>query len=87
MFLSVNGEAASQTNGHRPPSPHRSPSPEEPPPLVRGPDWAIPGGASIKQAVVLNDKRHVLTKDSQGNVSLFDVLKVGNSNGNIKKKL
>lgn len=36
----------------------------------------IPGGAAIKQAVVLNDKRHILTKDSDGNVALYDVLKV-----------
>lgn len=36
----------------------------------------IPGGAAIKQAVVLNDKRHILTKDSDENVALYDVLKV-----------
>lgn len=35
----------------------------------------IPGGAAIKQAVVLNDKRHILTKDTNENVALYDVLK------------
>lgn len=35
----------------------------------------IPGSAAIKQAVVLNDKRHILTKDSSENVALYDVLK------------
>lgn len=35
----------------------------------------IPGGAAIKQAVVLNDKRHILTKDTNDNVALYDVLK------------
>lgn len=35
----------------------------------------IPGGAAIKQAVVLNDKRHILTKDTHENVALYDVLK------------
>lgn len=36
----------------------------------------IPGGAAIRQAVVLNDKRHILTKDAQENVALYDVLRV-----------
>lgn len=35
----------------------------------------IPGGAAIKKAVVLNDKRHILTKDTGENVALYDVLK------------
>lgn len=39
----------------------------------------LPGGAAIKQAVVLNDKRHILTKDSENNVAVYDVLKVMNS--------
>ena len=34
------------------------------------------GGASIRQYHVLNDKRHVITKDSDSNVSLYDVLTV-----------
>lgn len=36
----------------------------------------IPGGAAIKQAVVLNDKRHILTKDTNSNVAFYDVLRV-----------
>lgn len=34
----------------------------------------IRGGASIRQYSVLNDKRHVLTRDSEQNVALWDVL-------------
>lgn len=36
----------------------------------------IPGGAAIRQAVVLNDKRHILTKDAHETVALYDVLRV-----------
>jgi WD repeat-containing protein 48 len=36
----------------------------------------IPGGAAIRQAAVLNDKRHILTKDANDNVALYDVLRV-----------
>ncbi|VEN34270.1 unnamed protein product [Callosobruchus maculatus] len=35
----------------------------------------IPGGAAIRQAAVLNDKRHILTKDTHGHVALYDVLR------------
>jgi WD repeat-containing protein 48 len=35
----------------------------------------IPGGAAIRQAAVLNDKRHILTKDANDNVALYDVLR------------
>lgn len=35
----------------------------------------IAGGAAIKQAIVLNDKRHILTKDVQNNVAIYDVLR------------
>lgn len=35
----------------------------------------IPGSAAIKHAVVLNDKRHILTKDTNENVAVYDVLK------------
>lgn len=34
----------------------------------------IKGGASIKQYHVLNDKRHILTKDSEEQVAIWDVL-------------
>lgn len=36
----------------------------------------IKGGAAIKKYVVLNDKRHILTKDTDNNVAIYDVLKV-----------
>ena len=35
----------------------------------------ISGGPSIKQYHVLNDKRHILTKDTDCHVALYDVLK------------
>ncbi|CAF4942027.1 unnamed protein product [Pieris macdunnoughi] len=35
----------------------------------------IPGGRAIKNYTVLNDKRHILTKDTSNNVVLYDVLK------------
>lgn len=35
-----------------------------------------PGGAAIKKYAVLNDKRHILTKDTDNNVAIYDVLKV-----------
>lgn len=34
------------------------------------------GGASIIQCHILNDKRHILTKDTNSNVAFWDVLKV-----------
>ena len=34
------------------------------------------GGASIIQYHILNDKRHILTKDTSNHVSYWDVLKV-----------
>jgi len=39
-------------------------------------DGFIKGGAAIKKYCVLNDKRHMLTQDSEDNVQLYDVLKV-----------
>lgn len=32
------------------------------------------GAASIRQCHILNDKRHVITKDSKSNVDIYDVL-------------
>lgn len=37
-------------------------------------DVTIPGAPAIRQHVVLNDKRHVVTKDSEGNVAVYDIL-------------
>lgn len=41
-------------------------------------DFPLPfaGGASIIQCHILNDKRHILTKDTNNNVAFWDVLKV-----------
>ncbi|KAL4709572.1 hypothetical protein ACJJTC_007303 [Scirpophaga incertulas] len=39
------------------------------------PTCHIPGGPAIKHYTVLNDKRHILTKDTVKNVALYDVLK------------
>lgn len=36
----------------------------------------IKGGAAIKKYAVLNDKRHMLTRDTEDNLALYDVLKV-----------
>lgn len=36
----------------------------------------LSGGAAIKRYAVLNDKRHILTKDTDSNVAIYDVLKV-----------
>ena len=44
-------------------------------PEVKKPEFVISGGPSIKQCEILNDKRHILTKDTENNVSLYDVLK------------
>ena len=33
------------------------------------------GGPAIRHCHVLNDRRHVLTKDTEENVALYDVLK------------
>lgn len=44
-------------------------------PQVLEPELIISGGPSIKQYHVLNDKRHILTKDTDSHVALYDVLK------------
>ena len=44
-------------------------------PQILEPDLVISGGPSIKQFHVLNDKRHILTKDTDSHVALYDVLK------------
>lgn len=36
----------------------------------------IQGGAALRTATVLNDKRHIVTKDTENNVAVYDVLKV-----------
>ena len=37
---------------------------------------SVLGGAGIKRIHTLNNKRHVITKDSDGEVCLWDILKV-----------
>lgn len=44
-------------------------------PLNERPEHVIKGGAAVRRFEVLNDKRHILTKDSEGNVTVYDVLK------------
>ncbi|XP_066147035.1 WD repeat-containing protein 48 homolog [Euwallacea fornicatus] len=44
-------------------------------PMPSQPISVIPGDAGIIKATVLNDKRHVLTKDTSGTVALFDILR------------
>lgn len=40
------------------------------------PKATIEGAPAIRKYRVLNDKRHILTQDSEGNVSLYDVLQI-----------
>ncbi|KAG2458127.1 WDR48 protein, partial [Polypterus senegalus] len=44
-------------------------------PLCTQSEQVIKGGASIIQCHILNDKRHILTKDTNNNVAYWDVLK------------
>ena len=37
---------------------------------------AIKGGPSIKTYTILNDKRRIVTKDTDDNIAVYDVLKV-----------
>ncbi|KRX70496.1 WD repeat-containing protein 48 [Trichinella sp. T6] len=46
-------------------------------PLVRKPEYVIKGAPSIRQYSILNDKRFILTRDSEDNIALWDVLRVG----------
>jgi len=40
------------------------------------PEAVIEGAPLIKKFRILNDKRHILTQDSENNVSMYDVLNV-----------
>lgn len=48
---------------------------EAPKPHNSKPDVMIKGGAAIRQFNILNDKRHIVTKDTENNVAVYDVLK------------
>uniref|UniRef100_A0A8C8HL63 WD repeat-containing protein 48 n=1 Tax=Oncorhynchus tshawytscha TaxID=74940 RepID=A0A8C8HL63_ONCTS len=50
-------------------------------PLCTAPEQVIKGGASIIQCHILNDKRHIVTKDTNNNVAFWDVLKALNLGG------
>ncbi|PIK53303.1 putative WD repeat-containing protein 48 [Apostichopus japonicus] len=43
-------------------------------PLLSRPKETIKGGSSIRQLSILNDKRHILTLDSDQNVALWDAV-------------
>lgn len=43
-------------------------------PLNMYPKLTIKGGSSIRQYHVLNDQRHIITKDSEENIAVWDVL-------------
>lgn len=45
-------------------------------PLNDCPQKLIKGGPSIKQYHILNDKRYIVTKDTDDTVAIYDVLKV-----------
>ena len=44
-------------------------------PLLTSPTLVISGGSSIKAFEVLNDMRYIITKDTDNNVAVYDVLK------------
>jgi len=44
-------------------------------PLVMEPDTVIRGGPSIRSYTILNDKRQIVTRDTEGGVQVYDVLK------------
>lgn len=44
-------------------------------PLLSKCHYTIFGGTSIRQYHILNNKRHIVTKDTDSNVAVYDVLK------------
>ncbi|KAL3077586.1 hypothetical protein niasHT_033696 [Heterodera trifolii] len=46
-------------------------------PRVREADMTLQGAPSIRKYAVLNDKRQIVTRDSDGNVELWDVMQCG----------
>ncbi|XP_071804408.1 WD repeat-containing protein 48-like [Asterias amurensis] len=43
-------------------------------PFIKTPEYTVKGGPSVVQYHILNDKRHIITKDTESNVALYDVL-------------
>uniref|UniRef100_A0A8R1IWA4 Uncharacterized protein n=1 Tax=Caenorhabditis japonica TaxID=281687 RepID=A0A8R1IWA4_CAEJA len=68
------GQQANTPSPSSPPSSFKFMRVKDQKPQQTTPELVIPGAASIKKHLVLNDKRHVLTKNSAGNVELYDVL-------------
>ncbi|XP_066992866.1 WD repeat-containing protein 48 isoform X4 [Anabrus simplex] len=48
---------------------------EVPKPVNVKPELTIKGGPAVRHYQILNDKRHILTKDTENNVAVYDVLK------------
>ncbi|XP_073149654.1 uncharacterized protein [Henckelia pumila] len=46
-----------------------------PVPIYKKPSFSIPGAAAIVQHEILNNRRHVLTKDTSGTVKLWEITK------------
>lgn len=44
--------------------------------ICKQPDMIIQGGPALKHYHILSDKRHIITKDSNNNVTVYDVLQV-----------
>uniref|UniRef100_A0A1B6DBC4 WD repeat-containing protein 48 homolog n=1 Tax=Clastoptera arizonana TaxID=38151 RepID=A0A1B6DBC4_9HEMI len=44
-------------------------------PANNKPEMSIKGGRAIRNYHILNDKRHILTQDTENNVAIYDVLK------------
>jgi len=57
------------------PPKENSSAPSQQPPLVTEPDNVIRGGPSIRSYSILNDKRQIVTRDTEGGVAVYDVLK------------
>ena len=43
--------------------------------MMQEPDSVIRGGPSIRSYTILNDKRQIVTRDTEGGVQVYDVLK------------
>merc|ERR1719318_1359910 len=61
------GEGAPPKESTVPPTPQQ--------PMVTEPDNIIRGGPSIRSYSILNDKRQIVTRDTEGGVAVYDVLK------------
>ena len=68
LLPSVAGEQVGLNRDHSSPQPAQQP-------LLTEPDAIIRGGPSIRSYSVLNDKRQIVTRDTEGGVAVYDVLK------------